>query len=301
MHSLIDKFIENLTLSNYSDKTYQKYKTNLNKFTFFLEEMAVTSWRDVDVKEVEAFVVSLLNKKLSKASVNNYLCAIRSFFLFLKKNKLVVVNPANEVRVKIFKRALPKTLNLEQITQLLEQEVGNWRELRDRAMFETIYSCGLRISELMSLDIDDYTLNLINNNQLEVLGKGRKKRLLPLGDKAKNVLKNWISVRSQYAQAGELALFINKFGTRLSIRSVQNSLKARAVEANLYVNISPHKLRHSFATHMLESSSDLRAVQEFLGHVNLSTTQIYTKLDMQHLAKVYDATHPRAKRKINKK
>ena len=205
-------------------------------------------------------------------------------------------NPAREVSAPKAGKPLPKTCDAEAIDRLLNlDDDSDGLQVRDIAIFETIYSSGLRLAELVGIDLDDIDLA---QNRLIVTGKGNKTRHLPLGGKAASAIKRWLRLRSDYCrEPNQPALFVSRQGNRISPRNVQSRLNALIERQALEQHLSPHMLRHSFATHMLESSSDLRAVQELLGHVNIATTQVYTHLDFQHLAQVYDAAHPRAKRK----
>jgi integrase/recombinase XerC len=190
-------------------------------------------------------------------------------------------------------RKLPQTLDVDRVGQLLTIEAEDQLAIRDRAILELFYSSGLRLSELTGLNLD----SLLGESEVRVLGKGNKQRQLPVGRKAAEALEKWLVIREQLAAPGETALFVSQRGSRLSTRSVQQRLRYWVGKQGLDTHVHPHMLRHSFASHMLESSSDLRAVQELLGHADISTTQIYTHLDFQHLAKVYDQAHPRAKAK----
>jgi len=203
-------------------------------------------------------------------------------------------NPAADVRAPKDAKALPATLDPEQMQRLLDEPGDSVLSLRDAAMFELMYSSGLRLSELVGLDVKDLQLG---EGMLRVTGKGNKTRELPMGRKAVTALHAWMSARTQWLQGPESALFLTQRGRRLSARSVQDRLKRLAARQGVDRNCYPHMLRHSFASHMLESSADLRAVQELLGHADISTTQIYTHLDFQHLANVYDKAHPRARKK----
>jgi integrase/recombinase XerC len=201
-------------------------------------------------------------------------------------------NPAQDIRAPKTPRKLPHSLDVDRIQSLLDAKTDNWLSQRDVAMMELMYSCGLRLAELVGLDLDHVDLR---TNEARVLGKGDKTRIVPIGGKACEAVLAWLPVRAQHCAAGEQAVFISRRGTRLGPRSVQQRFARWARQRGLDSRLHPHVLRHSFATHILESSGDLRAVQELLGHANLSTTQVYTHLDFQHLAQVYDQAHPRAR------
>ncbi len=232
---------------------------------------------------------------MSGRSLQRNLSAIRAFYRFLLREGLVTRNAAQSVRAPKSPRLLPSLLDADQTARLLEMDGSDPVGRRDRAMLELIYSSGLRVAELVGLDLDDLDFT---QGEVRVTGKGNQQRLLPVGRLALRAIRDWLPQRQEWlAGNGERALFVNRRGRRLSTRSVQYRAAHWGVRQGLASHVHPHMLRHSFASHMLESSGDLRAVQELLGHANISTTQIYTHLDFQHLAKVYDQAHPRARRK----
>ena len=203
-------------------------------------------------------------------------------------------NPAEGVRAPKVRRHLPHTLDADQLGRLLELPGEDPLDHRDRAIMELFYSSGLRLAELVALDVRDVQAG---DDVLEVVGKGHKSRRVPIGRFARAAIERWLAARGTLAKARETALFVSRRGTRISARAVQERLRRRAIEQGVPQHVHPHLLRHSFASHLLESSGDLRAVQELLGHADIGTTQIYTHLDFQHLAQVYDQAHPRARRK----
>src|SRR6185295_12930426 len=205
----------------------------------------------------------------------------------------VFANPAKEIRAPKAKRALPHTLDVDQMARLLELPPGDALVTRDRAMMELLYSSGLRLAELVGLNLSD----LLSDCTVQVLGKGRKARIVPVGSKAADALEKWKRERAAIARVGEFALFVGRNGARIGPRAVQTRIAYWARRQGLGVHVHPHLFRHSFASHLLESSQELRGVQELLGHADIATTQIYTHLDFQHLARIYDATHPRARKK----
>ncbi len=227
------------------------------------------------------------------ASLQRNLSAIRAFYRYLIKHGYSKKNPAQGVVTPKTEKKLPKTLDVDQSVQLVEINSSEPLAIRDRAIFEILYSSGLRLSELVSLDLDSID---INEALVTVTGKGKKTRKIPVGKKAIIAINNWLKIRKNYTTDDVKALFVSQRGSRLGSRSVQKRLNEWAIKQGLATDVHPHMLRHSFASHILESSSDLRAVQELLGHSDISTTQIYTHLDFQHLAKVYDKAHPRAKK-----
>lgn len=228
-----------------------------------------------------------------KKSLALRLSALRQFLQYLVKQEQLKANPAVGISAPKPPKRLPKNIDNEQIQLLLANDSQEPIDIRDRAMLELMYSSGLRLSELQSLDLNSINLH---SRELRVIGKGNKERILPFGRYASQAIQQWLKVRMLFNPKDE-ALFVSQLGNRISHRSIEKRFEIWGLRQGLNSHVHPHKLRHSFATHMLENSSDLRAVQELLGHSNLSTTQIYTHLDFQHLAQVYDAAHPRAKRK----
>ena len=231
---------------------------------------------------------------LSSRSIALQLSALRSFCRYLLQQQLLTSDPTTGISAPKQAKPLPKNMDVDEISQLLGASDDDPLALRDQAIMELFYSSGLRLAELAALDCRDLDFA---QQLVTVTGKGGKQRMVPVGGKAIAALKAWLKIRPVLAGADEPALFVSKQQRRISHRSIQQRLKKWAGHQALANNVHPHKLRHSFATHMLESSGDLRGVQELLGHANLATTQVYTHLDFQHLAKVYDAAHPRAKRK----
>ncbi len=292
----LDAFIQTLRSEKYySEHTCKNYRRDLRYFWKFLQTQEVKSWQLVNYQEVSAFAAFRFRNGKKPVTIQRELSSIRSFYQYLIRDKKAKTNPAKEVSAPKTGHPLPKTCDAEQIGQLLLSGDNSDDLLtRDLAMFELMYSSGLRLAELVSLNLNDLDLS---QQQLIVTGKGNKTRYLPIGTKARDAIKRWLKVRRNFSRDEVEALFLSKLGQRISPRNIQSRLNALAKRQSLGQHLSPHTLRHSFATHLLESSGDLRAVQELLGHANISTTQIYTHLDFQHLAKVYDAAHPRAKRK----
>lgn len=222
------------------------------------------------------------------------LSAARAFYRFLCKHNLSDINPFEGISAPKSGKPLPSTMSVDELGALLEQHDGSLLSLRDHAMLELFYSSGLRLSELASLDLGQIDFQAA---QVQVTGKGNKQRIVPVGSKAIQALKQWLKRRGELAAADETAVFVNKSGSRISPRGIQLRVDQWCRQSGLGRSLHPHMLRHSFASHVLQSSGDLRSVQEMLGHADISTTQIYTHLDFQHLAKVYDQAHPRAKKK----
>jgi integrase/recombinase XerC len=243
---------------------------------------------------VRVFAARAHASGLNPRSVQRRISAVRGFFNFLLREGVVRANPALDVRAPKAAKRLPGTLDVDQINQLLDIPPENALAIRDKAIMELFYSSGLRLDELVSLDLSQLDLP---DRTVRVLGKGRKQRILPVGRKAEAALRAWLKERSGLAAPDETAVFVGRNGARLKHRAIQLRIGAWARRKGLPAHVHPHLFRHSFATHLLESSKDLRGVQELLGHADISTTQVYTHLDFAHLARTYDASHPRAKRK----
>lgn len=282
------------SLGSFSPHTQAAYKRDLKRFQRFCEQALTHGETLIDGHFLRTYIASLHRAGHASRSIARALSALRAYFDFLGEHGTVKANPAREVSAPKGPRHLPKVLDVDQTARLLAHVPETMLEYRDLAMWELTYSCGLRVSELVGLDVSEIDLDAA---EARVLGKGRKQRLVPIGRLAIAALQGWLKERRVLARPGETALFLNRRGTRLTTRLVQQRLKAWAVKQGLPTHVHPHMLRHSFASHLLESSGDLRAVQELLGHSNIRTTQIYTHLDFQHLAKVYDQAHPRARRK----
>jgi integrase/recombinase XerC len=292
----IGRFLDQLAVERrLSPHTVAAYRRDLGRLVEHCARADLYAWERVDAHFVRAFVVAEHRRGLSGRSLQRLLSALRGFFAFLIGENRLSHNPADGVRAPRSPRTLPEVLDVDQVQHLLDgAETGERIGIRDLAMLELMYSSGLRLAELVGLNVAD--LDLVSAI-VEVRGKGNKERRLPVGRLAAEALKRWLAERAAIAPADETALFISRDGRRLSPRSVQLRTRRWAARRGLGQPLHPHMLRHSFASHLLESSGDLRAVQELLGHANLATTQIYTHLDFQHLAKVYDDAHPRARRR----
>jgi integrase/recombinase XerC len=277
-----------------SPHTVAAYRRDLEALLGFLGREGVAELSAVDAYHVRRFAAECHRRGLGPRSIARRLSAVRTFFASLLRAGLAADNPAVHVQAPKPPRRLPATLDADQMASLLKAEPADGLEARDAAILELFYSSGLRLSELTGLDIGDVDLD---DRTVRVLGKGSKARIVPLGRIAEAALRRWLVVRGEAARAEERALFVSRRGTRLSPRSVQARIDAWARRRGMPVRVHPHMLRHSFASHLLESSGDLRAVQELLGHASLSTTQVYTHLDFQHLAHIYDKAHPRARKR----
>jgi integrase/recombinase XerC len=277
-----------------SAHTHAAYAHDLQRFAGYCQRNDLTRWDQVRQHHIRRHVAERHRDGLGSRSLQRELSALRSFFDFLVKESRLAVNPARGVRAPKAPRKLPKLLDVDQVAGLLDGEQEGDLEVRDLAMWELFYSSGLRLSELIQLDCRDVDLG--SGSAFVQSGKGRKSRYVPVGSKACDALQRWLAIRERYALAGQTALFVSHRGGRIAPRTVQMRLEGWRRKLGVAEHIHPHMLRHSFASHMLESTSDLRAVQELLGHANISTTQIYTHVDFQRLAAVYDQAHPRARK-----
>ena len=279
-----------------SPHTVSNYRRDLQVLCRLMEESSLTaSFAALQESHVRRFVSQLHGQGLSARSLARMLSAWRGFYRWLRAKGLVDHNPADAVRAPKRPQSLPRVLSPDEANLLLEVSNDDLLELRDQAMFELFYSSGLRLAELAALDIS--SLSDIVAGEVRVLGKRNKPRVVPVGRQARETVAAWGVRRGELVAADELALFVGLRGKRIHPRVIEERLKRRATMQGLPGSVHPHMLRHSFASHLLQSSGDLRAVQEMLGHASIASTQVYTHLDFQHLAHVYDGTHPRAKRK----
>jgi len=283
-------FLKNI--KGLSENTAKAYQRDLSKFSKFLESIAIDCLEHITEEICSAWVADLFQNNVSARSIQRHISSAKGFFVYMKKISLVQSSPFELINSPKFPNRLPNVLSPEEVSKLLNFKPRNIQDKRDLAIIELIYSSGLRVSEAVNSNLSDFE---DNNNFLRVIGKGSKTRLVPVGRFAQNAIKNWIKERKKILTIDD-ALFVNLRGGRISTRSIQERLKNIALMQGL-PPVNPHMLRHSFATHLLESSGDLRSIQELLGHSSLSTTQIYTRLDYQHLIKVYENSHPRAHKK----
>ena len=295
LHAFVTQYLDGMRQSQRrSGKTIEAYQRDLRQATIFFGED--TDIRALDTLSVISWVRSLSSQRITGRSIGRKLSALRGLFQEALNQRLIESNPATNVRAPKAGKHLPNTLSPDAMQRLLDSPIdpNDIEAIRDQAIYELLYSSGLRLAEALGLTISD--VHGIPE-ELRILGKGNKERIVPVGKKARDALSQWMEQRSEWDRAQTDRLFITKKGQSVSPRTIQRRLDLRAKAAGLDQHVHPHALRHSAATHLLESSGDLRAIQEFLGHQSLTTTQIYTHLDFQHLAEVYDTAHPRAKTK----
>ena len=277
-----------------SPHTLKAYQRDIAKFISFCDDKGLLLWQGLNSHVVRQFSAQMNARGLNAKSIQRALSAGRGLSHYLVQQRKIPANPFADIRAPNTQKRLPKTLSVDQVTSLVEIVVGDPISYRDKAMLELFYSSGLRLAELCGLNLNDLDLP---ERMVRVTGKGNKMRDLPLGRHADKAIREWLLQRNTLDLKDFEAVFVSKHGRRISPRSVQQRVKYWGLRQSIAIPVSPHMLRHSFASHLLESSGELRSVQELLGHANISTTQIYTHLDFQHLAQVYDGAHPRAKKK----
>lgn len=280
-------------LGHLAEQTRRNYRRDLAIISEHCDATGIERWEDLDVHGVRGFIAARHRHGIGGKTIQRNLSSLRALVRYLIERGILEHDPTRGLQVPKSPQRLPRTLDADQARQLLEIDANDPLAVRDRAILELFYSSGLRLSELVALD---YPLDL-GDALITVSGKGNKQRSVPVGRYARAAIEAWCGVRPQLAAEEETALFVGQRGQRLSGRRIQQRLRYWAVRQGLPQQVHPHMLRHSFASHLLESSGDLRAVQELLGHADIGTTQIYTHLDFQHLAQVYDAAHPRARRR----
>lgn len=291
----LERYLEHLALERrLSPHTVDNYRRDLLEFKQFCRVGNLADWRAITPQHIRAFVMERSRKGLGGRSLQRKLSALRGLLDHLVREGQLESNVARGLRAPKGPRKLPGILDVDQTMQLLDQTPDDQLEIRDHAMLELLYSSGLRLAELVTLRLGDVDLA---DATVRVVGKGGKTRIVPVGNQARQALQRWLRRRAMLASPGERALFVSRRGYSLTPRAVQQRLARWGLRYAAAIHVHPHLLRHSFASHLLESSGDLRAVQELLGHADLGTTQIYTHLDFQHLAKVYDAAHPRARKR----
>ena len=291
----IERFLRHLQEERaLSVRTAEAYRRDLTGLERFCADRGIVGWERVDGEHVRGFAAWRHRQGANGRSVQRALSAIRGFYRYLLREGAAGCNPAVGIAAPKTAHRLPEVLDTDQVARLLAQRAEGALAVRDRAILELFYSSGLRLSELVDLDLDRLDLA---EGEVRVTGKGRKERLVPVGRHAREALARWLAVRPGLAPPEETAVFVGRRGRRLTPRAVQRAVTRRGLAQGLGGALHPHMLRHSFASHLLESSGDLRAVQELLGHADIRTTQVYTHLDFQHLARVYDQAHPRARRR----
>lgn len=283
-----------ISIEHLSSHTRSAYRRDLDAFSDYCQKNNISRWSDLDGRQLRNYVASRHRQGLSGRSLQRNLSAIRAFYRYLIGQGRIKNNPVNGITAPKTSKKLPKVLDVDQTLKLVSIDEKNPLAIRDKAIIELMYSSGLRLAELTGLEMN--SIDLVDN-LVTVVGKGKKTRSVPIGRHALMALKDWLEVRKTLIQEGETAIFVSRKGRRISPRTIQQRLKQWAIKQGLANHVHPHMLRHSFASHLLESSGDLRAIQELLGHADISTTQIYTHLDFQHLASVYDSAHPRAHKK----
>ena len=297
LHTEIKEFLSYLeSVKQYSPHTLKGYERDLKKLYDYLSAQDIKNWKIVKEHELRTFINSERRRGLSPRSIQRLLSSCRTFFEHLLIEGLIQLSPAQNVSSPKLAQLLPKAMDADLVQRLLDFKPKGMIEIRDKALAELLYSSGLRLSEVCELEVQDLDLK---ERTCRVLGKGNKTRIVPVGKKAIQAIRDWMIYRSELKATKETssdAIFLNNKGNRISARSIQLRLEKLCLQRGI-PGINPHMLRHSFASHVLESSGDLRAVQEMLGHSDIGTTQIYTKLDFQHLSKVYDKAHPRAKKR----
>ena len=287
----IEDFVSYLSVEkNYAENTISSYERDLLKFSSFLNKKGFNDFKEIDSDALNLFIMELRNAGTSGKSLKRYLSSIRVFFTFLMERDGFEINPALSIKTPKIERDLPKTIDFDDLKKMMTIKSSKYKELRSVLMIELLYSCALRVSELVGINLEDIDMN---EGFVKVMGKGGKARFSPMGQTTIEVLKRYVKQRPN---CNTDALFINQKSLRISTRTVQNIVKNRALEVGVSINVHPHMLRHAAATHFLQSSHDLRTVQEFLGHKSIKSTQVYTHLDFLELSKVYDEFHPRAKK-----
>ncbi|HXV41191.1 MAG TPA: tyrosine recombinase XerC [Steroidobacteraceae bacterium] len=277
-----------------SPHTESNYRRDLDALVAYCDREDIPGWKKLDNFHIRTFAAREHRDGLGPRSVQRRLSALRGFFNYLIRERVIEANPAADIRAPKAPKRLPKTLDVDQVASLLSYPTTSPLARRDLAMMELLYSSGLRLAELAGLDLTDLDLA---DRTVRVTGKGSKTRILPVGKQAIAALRAWLADRAAFAKGGSSALFVGRDGRRLGARAIQRRIGRWAQATGIGVPVHPHLFRHSFATHLLESSRDLRGVQELLGHADISTTQVYTHLDFQHLARIYDESHPRARRR----
>ena len=300
MEKLIEKFIEYLEYEKgYSKKTIISYEKDLELFNKYLKENKITNIKSIDYNTIRKYLSHLHDEKYEASSVSRKISALRSFFKYNIKEKTIINNPMTLISNPKKEKKLPKYLNYEEIERLINSiEIDTKEGIQERLIIELLYSTGIRVSELVNIKLKDIK---IKENQINILGKGNKERIVLFGEKAKDLIKQYMNAFKEYYQGNIINeyLLVNKKGKQLTTNKIELIVKDALRKSALKQNISPHTLRHTFATHMLDSGADLKSVQELLGHENLKTTAIYTHISNERLKHVFINSHPRALKKGN--
>ncbi len=300
MQDQINQFLDYLEVEKgYSNNTLAAYQNDLNQFLVFLQvepqDQRPMSWDNVTRDHIVSYILEMKEREYASSTVARKVAAVKSFFKFLESAGQIKNNPAKDMETPRAEKHLPATISAEDVDRLLAAPAGDApASQRDRAMLELLYATGLRVSELVALDVSDVNLD---EGTVRCMGKGKKERVLPVYDRAREALATYVTqgrLKLLGKHNNEDALFLNRRGTRLTRQGLWLIIKRYVEEVGIEGNVTPHTLRHSFATHMLRGGADLRAVQQMLGHANISTTQIYTQVTPDHMREVYDETHPRA-------
>jgi integrase/recombinase XerC len=292
----VDSYLEHLRIQRQlSAHTIDAYRRDITRLLRFSDDAGLLPWSGVTPHQARTFSARLHSSGLSARSIQRILSSTRGLYSHLVSKGIAPVNPFSAVQAPKAEKRLPRTLDVDQVSRLLEIPDSGMLATRDRAMMELIYSSGLRLAELCSLNTEEL---MLDRGLVRITGKGNKTREVPIGRMADTVIRDWLGHRISLPARAPEAVFVSQHGRRISPRTVQSRITYWAKKQGIGVSVSPHMLRHSFASHLLESSGELRSVQELLGHANISTTQIYTHLDYQHLAKVYDRAHPRARKNV---
>lgn len=291
----IQSFLDSLRFEKRaSPHTISNYSRDLEQLRQFAVEAQLSHAAQIDTAHIRSWLAQRHRQRVGARTLQRWLSALRSFFGYAVQHQWIKVSPVTGVTAPKTSRTLPRTLDADAAARYVEIPGDSWLDCRDRAMVELLYSSGLRLAELTALNLSSVSLS---EGELLVVGKGNKERRLPIGRHALAALELWLKRRTEVNLIDVEALFISQRGRRIAHRTVQERLRQQSIRQGMEQPVHPHMLRHSFASHLLESSGDLRAVQELLGHSDIATTQIYTHLDFQHLAQVYDAAHPRARKK----
>ena len=305
MEKAIREFQKYIEIKNFSEHTKINYISDLIQFKIFLETNHIRGLREISPSVIKTFLGALYQRKLTKSTMMRKIASIRAFFKYLVREGCIGFNPAEMIQSPRSEKHIPTVLPREEIQALLAAEYGNdFYGRRDRAVMELLYSSGIRANELSKLDMDDVDFN---QGLIKVKGKGKKERIVPVGGPALSALKKYIEIRTEIMKKGaarptnEFPVFLGRLGTRLTTRSIGRIVDKYVLKSGVHKKISPHTLRHTFATHLMEGGADLRVIQEMLGHESLSTTQRYTAVSAQRLMEVYDKAHPKANIKKDEK